>query len=82
MAKMKGATLIAEFLVKEKIPYVFGISGHGNVGLLDRLYQVRDQQFFKRGIQNEKQSKAEGADPQRGRSALAGIPRPFRRGAA
>lgn len=40
---MKGATLIAEFLVKEKIPYVFGICGHGNVGLLDGLYQVRDK---------------------------------------
>ncbi len=43
MPKMKGATLISEFLVKEKIPYVFGICGHGNVGLLDGLYQVRDK---------------------------------------
>jgi len=42
-AKRKGGELIAEFLVKEKIPYVFGICGHGNVGLLDPLYQVRDQ---------------------------------------
>src|SRR5258706_469139 len=39
----KGGELIAEFLVKEKIPYVFGICGHGNVGLLDPLYEVRDQ---------------------------------------
>src|SRR5450756_1430494 len=43
MPKMKGATLISEFLVREKIPYVFGISGHGNIGLLDGLYQVRDR---------------------------------------
>ena len=43
MPKMKGATLISEFLVKEKIPYVFGICGHGNVGLLDGLYEVRDR---------------------------------------
>ncbi len=43
MAKMKGADLIAEFLVREKIPYVFGICGHGNVGLLDGLYAVRDK---------------------------------------
>jgi acetolactate synthase I/II/III large subunit len=42
MAKRKGGDLIAEFLVKEKIPYVFGICGHGNVGLLDSLYGVRD----------------------------------------
>src|SRR5258707_2918625 len=39
----KGGELIAEFLVKEKIPYVFGICSHGNVGLLDLLYEVRDQ---------------------------------------
>ena len=43
MPKMKGATLISEFLVKEKIPYVFGICGHGNIGLLDGLYEVRDR---------------------------------------
>jgi acetolactate synthase I/II/III large subunit len=43
MAVRKGGELIAEFLVREKIPYVFGICGHGNVGLLDALYDVRDQ---------------------------------------
>ena len=42
-ATRKGGELIAEFLVREKIPYVFGICGHGNVGLLDPLYQVRDK---------------------------------------
>src|SRR5213594_3963882 len=39
----KGGELIAEFLVREKIPYVFGICGHGTVGLLDPLYEVRDK---------------------------------------
>ena len=43
MARMKGAELIAEFLIAEKIPYVFGLCGHGNVGLLDALYDVRDR---------------------------------------
>ena len=43
MAPRKGGDIIAEFLVKEKIPYVFGICGHGNVGLLDSLYDVRDR---------------------------------------
>lgn len=38
----KGAELITEFLVKEKVPYVFGICGHGNVGMLDALYSARD----------------------------------------
>jgi acetolactate synthase-1/2/3 large subunit len=43
MAVRKGGDLIAESLVKESIPYVFGICGHGNVGLLDSLYHVRDK---------------------------------------
>ena len=42
MPRMKGAELIAEFLVREGFPYVFGVCGHGNVGLLDALYDVRD----------------------------------------
>ena len=40
MPRMKGAAYIVDFLVREKIPYVFGICGHGNVGLLDALYDV------------------------------------------
>jgi acetolactate synthase-1/2/3 large subunit len=43
MVMMKGGELIAETLVREKIPYVFGICGHGNVGILDALYDVRDK---------------------------------------
>jgi len=30
MPRMKGAELIVEYLVANKIPYVFGICGHGN----------------------------------------------------
>jgi len=43
MARMKGGELIAEYLSNNKIPYVFGICGHGNVGMLDALYAVRDR---------------------------------------
>jgi acetolactate synthase I/II/III large subunit len=43
MPRMKGGELIAEFLINEKIPYLFGICGHGNVGILDALYEVRDR---------------------------------------
>ncbi len=43
MANMKGGELIAEYLVKEKVPYVFGVCGHGNVGILDALYDVKDK---------------------------------------
>ncbi|WP_231755404.1 thiamine pyrophosphate-binding protein [Bordetella sp. N] len=40
---MKGGELIAEYLVQEKVPYVFGICGHGNVGILDALHDVKDK---------------------------------------
>ena len=37
----KGGELIVEHLIRERIPYVFGICGHGNVGLLDALHAAR-----------------------------------------
>jgi acetolactate synthase-1/2/3 large subunit len=40
---MKGGELIAEYLIQEKVPYVFGICGHGNVGMLDALYSVKEK---------------------------------------
>jgi len=43
MPKMKGAELITEYLIANRIPYVFGICGHGNVGMLDPLYEARDR---------------------------------------
>ena len=43
MARMKGAELITEYLIANGILYVFGICGHGNVGMLDPLYQARDR---------------------------------------
>ncbi|WP_332826537.1 thiamine pyrophosphate-binding protein [Ramlibacter sp.] len=43
MTRMKGGELIAEYLVQQKVPYVFGICGHGNVGILDALHQVKDK---------------------------------------
>lgn len=42
MAETKGGDLIAEHLIREGMPYVFGICGHGNVGMLDALYDRRD----------------------------------------
>ncbi len=43
MPRMKGAELITEYLIRSRIPYVFGICGHGNVGMLDALYDARDR---------------------------------------
>ena len=38
MASVTGGEIIAEYLIREKVPYVFGLCGHGNVGFLDALY--------------------------------------------
>jgi acetolactate synthase-1/2/3 large subunit len=43
MTVMNGGRVIAEYLVAEGVPYVFGVSGHGNIGLLNELAEVRDR---------------------------------------
>ena len=43
MPRMKGGTLISDFLIQEEVPYIFGICGHGNVGLLDCLWERQDR---------------------------------------
>lgn len=32
---MKGADIIVDYLVRQRVPYLFGVCGHGNVGFLD-----------------------------------------------
>ena len=38
---MKGAEIITEYLIRERVPYVVGLCGHGDLGLLDALYDRR-----------------------------------------
>ncbi len=40
---MRGTDIIAEYLVKEKVPYILGYAGHGAIGLLDGLYKQTDR---------------------------------------
>jgi acetolactate synthase-1/2/3 large subunit len=40
---MRGGELIAEYLINEHVPYVFGLCGHGIVGLMDALGQRADR---------------------------------------
>lgn len=42
MGNYKGAEILVEYLVKERVPYAFGVCGHGILGLLDALYDRRD----------------------------------------
>jgi acetolactate synthase-1/2/3 large subunit len=39
----KGAEIIVEYLIREKVPYLFGLCGHGNVGLLDAVAAASDR---------------------------------------
>src|SRR3989440_397784 len=36
---LNGAQVIVDYLIQEKVPYVFGLCGHGNIGLLDALFE-------------------------------------------
>src|ERR1700684_350693 len=37
-ATLNGAAYIADFLIEQGVPYVFGVCGHGILGLLDGLF--------------------------------------------
>jgi acetolactate synthase-1/2/3 large subunit len=39
---LNGGQVIVDYLVREQVPYVFGLCGHGNVGLIDALYERAD----------------------------------------
>jgi acetolactate synthase I/II/III large subunit len=43
MKSYKGAEIIVEYLVKEGVPYLFGLCGHGDVGLMDAASDRRDR---------------------------------------
>ncbi len=43
LTKIKGADVVAEYMLKEKIPYMIGYAGHGAIGLLDSFYDKQDQ---------------------------------------
>ena len=39
---LNGAQVIVEYLVREKVPYAFGLCGHGNIQFIDALYERTD----------------------------------------
>ncbi len=43
MAEFRGNEIIAEYLIKEDIPYIMGYAGHGAIGLLDGIYDRTDK---------------------------------------
>jgi acetolactate synthase-1/2/3 large subunit len=36
---LNGGQMIVDYLIREGVPYAFGLCGHGNVGLIDALYE-------------------------------------------
>jgi len=41
--ELTGSEVIIEYLIKENVPFVFGIPGHGNLGLTDAFYRYKDK---------------------------------------
>jgi acetolactate synthase I/II/III large subunit len=42
-ALSNGADIIVDFLVRQKVPYLFGLCGHGNVGFLDAAFKAQNR---------------------------------------
>src|SRR5919198_5215155 len=40
---LDGGQVIVDYLVRENVPYVFGLCGHGNIGFIDALYERSDK---------------------------------------
>src|ERR1700720_464742 len=40
---LDGGQVIVDYLIREKVPYVFGLCGHGNIGFIDALYERSDE---------------------------------------
>jgi len=40
---LDGGQVIVDYLIREKVPYTFGLCGHGNIGFIDALYERQDE---------------------------------------
>ena len=40
---MNGGQIIVDYLIQEKVPYIFGLCGHGNISFLDALHERSDE---------------------------------------
>ena len=43
MKTLKGAEIIVDYLIKERVPYLIGLCGHGDVGLMDAALDRQDR---------------------------------------
>ena len=42
MAELRGNDILAEYFIREKVPFILGYAGHGAIGLLDGIYDRTD----------------------------------------
>jgi acetolactate synthase I/II/III large subunit len=40
---LNGGQVIVDYLIREKVPYAFGLCGHGNISFIDALYERADE---------------------------------------
>jgi acetolactate synthase I/II/III large subunit len=40
---LNGGQVIVDYLIREQVPYVFGLCGHGNIGFIDALYERQEE---------------------------------------
>jgi acetolactate synthase-1/2/3 large subunit len=40
---LNGGQVIVDYLIREKVPYAFGLCGHGNISLIDALYERSEE---------------------------------------
>jgi len=40
---LNGGQVIIDYLIQEKVPYMFGLCGHGNIGLIDAMHERADE---------------------------------------
>src|SRR5665213_1899826 len=43
MSIERGADIVVDYLVRQRVPYMFGVCGHGIIGLLDAAYDRKDE---------------------------------------
>ena len=39
---LNGGQMIIDYLIRENVPYIFGLCGHGNIGVIDAMYERAD----------------------------------------
>ena len=43
MTNLNGGQIIVDYLIQQKVPYLFGLCGHGNISLIDAFYERSEE---------------------------------------